>query len=323
MAMRGTAVHGCLAGVVRGVDLAISDDDVRGLVEVGKSMFQAWRAEWPDLEWLAELKIDSGIPDCYGTADVVGISPWLNVAVIADWKTGRGSRDDAGASLQLAAYALGVLRNSPYIERFVLIMAELEQQPTRCEFTRAQLVQVAQEIRRIIAAAESTQRQLTPSAEACQYCRHRVGCPAIEKTVVEGAASLPAVQPEAVRDLAAADAGKLLTRYRPLIDLVESFGKSLEERVKSALSAGEEVPGWKIKTTPGARDWTLPTDELVRALRAQVPDLDMFALATPAEVERRIVERLKRDDVKTPKKAAEKILAGVCKGKPRVSLESA
>lgn len=319
-AIRGTAIHGHLAEIVRGKDPIITDEDVRGPVDVGKALFLSWRAEWPDLDWMAEVKSDTGIPDCYGTADVVGASPWLDVAVVADWKSGRGDRDDAGASLQTAAYAYGILRAYPHIQRIIAIMAELEQEPTRCEFTRAQLEAAAGTIRQVVDRAASPFKQLNPSAKACQYCVKRVGCPAVERAVVDGVASLPAIKPESARDLSAADAGAMLTRYRPLIALVERFGAALEDRIKSGLTAGEPSPGWALKSSAGTRAWTLPDDQLIAAIAQAAPGVDVRTLATPAEMERRLAEYFKAEKAKSPAKEAAKVLSGICKGAQRVSL---
>lgn len=326
-ALRGTAVHARLAAMIH-ADLSLAvfpaiPVDLAQMVDTGLAIWRDLKVEFPDLSWYTEQKLDTGIPECYGTGDLIGVSEWSDVAVIVDWKTGRGERDDAGANLQTIAYSLGVLARWKHVRRFVCIMGELEQQPTRCEWTLGDMLAGRDRILAVIAAAErAIVTDFRPSDKACQYCAERNTCPARRKAIDETVEQMPAMPDPA--QVSAVELSEALTKYRGKAKMIAAFIKELEDRAKAILQEGGEVPNYTLKTTAGGREWTAPEDVVVRSIGdwatsanlAGLPPL--FELSSPAEVEKRIAAHLV--GVKGAKKMASEAIAGLCKTTSRVSL---
>jgi hypothetical protein len=302
MAMRGTAIHAqCAEHVTTGKE---PSDDVAGRC-VG--MFADLVARFPDLAWETEVKVDTGIADCYGTADLIGVGAYSPDAVLLDWKTGTGKRDNAADSRQIQAYAIGIIRQNRQVDRVTCIVGELEQEPTECVFTRQQLDECARKIACLIAMAETaTPADYQPSARACQYCRHDGNCSAQGAAVATIASSIPAkteagimaavatMTPEAVADA--------LDKYSDPADLVAMFKEAIEKRAKAMIESGKEVPGWKLKEKATARKWTVPDSRVMEICATY--EVDPNDIASPAEIEKRLAK--KRD-----KKEAAEILSAI------------
>jgi Protein of unknown function (DUF2800) len=320
MAMRGTAIHGILAGLVPTmVEVVNFPTEHAEPVNAGLAIMAELRRRFPDHQWATEIKLDTGIPEVYGTGDVVGVSEWSPVGVVIDWKTGRGDRDDAGTSLQTAAYALGLLRLYPHLQEVLVVMGEIEQTPTEATWSREALEAAEARIRYIVAHCDECAdipAEYNPQPKSCQYCARRTHCPALARSVGEVAATIPRV--EDVRELSGMELASALKRYQPAAKLVEQFIGALEDRAKEILAAGGEVPGFALKESNGARAWTAPED-VVRAELAST-GVDLTALVSPTEAEKRLAEKI---GGKGAKKAAADAIKGLCKAAVRKSLVEA
>ncbi len=316
MALRGTEIHGCLAAYVGdALDLKAIRPEVAEPVAAGIALFEDLRSRFPDHHWQAEVRLDAGIPEVFGTADVVGVSDWSPVGVVIDWKSGRGERDDSGASLQTAAYAIGLMRVYPHLQEIVVFLAELEQTPTETLWLRADLEAAAERIRNITAAVEASgddPQAFTPSAKACQYCARREDCPALRANVEDTAAIIAGNGPGTVLALSPQEVAASLTRFRPAAKLVADFIDALEDRAKALITAGTPVPGYAIKESNGARGWTAPEDVVRRELAAHGADLS--TIVSPTEAEKRLAEKL------GGKKKAADAIKGLCAPSKRKSL---
>ena len=326
MAIRGTAVHALLADIVRG-KVTVVPPELLGPVDSGTDLLDSLRARFPDHAWEAEVKLDTGIPDCYGTGDLVGASDWSVVGVVADWKTGRGERPDAGKSLQTAAYAVALFKRHPHLEQVMVIMAELEQQPTECLFTRADLSAAAHEIARVILAAqEATAADWTPSPKACQYCARRESCGPLASSVKQTMAVITANDPRTIAHLSPVEVAGALKQFGQAAKLVEDFMETLRDRAKALLAAGTDVPGFALKESNGGRGWTAPPDVVEKALvewmrnhgPAGTGAPSIHALASPADMEARLATFLGAE--KGAKAKAKDAIAGLCAPAKRKSL---
>ena len=328
---RGTEIHAALARLVRDpVTPFVVNPEIMAPFEAGLSIFNDLKARFPEAVWRAEVPVDPGIPETQGTPDLVGWDEWGSTLIVLDWKSGFGDRDDAGSNLQLLAYALGAwkaLADRPFC-KIITVMAELAPGKTSTEsiMDPGHLGAAEAEIGRVIWHCEQYEKSpnpilLAPSTTACKYCLKNGDCAGQKRAVTQVAAEIAAVA--AVANLSAAEAGAMLTRFRPMIDLVAQFEKALEERVKAAIETGSKDTGWDLKPRNGARDWTLPEDEIVRTLTewsrnhggAGSPAINPHALASPAEVERRLIAF--QGGVRGAKKVADEVLKGM--SKPRVS----
>jgi RecB family exonuclease len=330
-AIRGTAIHGWLAKAVSEPDpvarqalLRTVPADLAEPVSAGLMLWSDLRTRFPDHDWHAEFPSDTGIPDVFGTADLVGISDWSPVAVVCDWKTGRGERDDAGQSLQCAAYALGVLRRWPHVQEVVIVLGELEQEPTESTWTAAQLDQASARITSVAMYADfATVQDYRPSPKACQYCARREGCPALVRDVTRTAEIVANNGPHTIAELTPVEVGNALRQFRPAAKLVADFIDTLEKRAKDMIAAGTPVPGWSTKETNGARAWTAPDDVVLSTLAPVHPQgAEAFrGLVSPAEAERILTAAI--GCAKITKRDAQDLIKGICLPAKRVSLVEA
>lgn len=325
-ALRGTSVHGFLAGYCadRKLPAGVPVDQAEAVLW-GIAQQEELRQQWPEHAWRAEVQVEIHGEDCRGTIDLLGMPTdgWSDTAIVVDWKTGRGEREDAGRNLQLIAYAYGAMRLNAAIKRVIVMVAECDHQTISvCQWNASQLSAAMVEIAEVIRRAESaTENDANPSEKACQYCLRRNGCRALAATVEQTAAQLPALPP--VEQLPADQVGPLLDKYLPLCALVEKFKKGLESRAKDLIAAGETIPGWRLGDHAGSRDWTIPEDQVSAAVTRYFDTKGAIApplheLASPAEVERRMVEQLGR--ARGVKSEVQDVLRGISKSKSSKTL---
>lgn len=319
-ALRGTSVHGFLAGYCADRKLPTSVPvDQADAVMWGIARQEELRQQYPDHIWRAEVAVEIHGDDCRGTIDLLGMpaDEWSDTAVVVDWKTGRGEREDAGRNLQLIAYAYGALRLHARIKRVVVMVAECDHESVSlCQWSAAQLAAAMATIADVIRRADvATEADAKPSEKACQYCLRRNGCRALGSTVEQTAAQVPALPP--VEQLPAAQVGPLLDKYLPLCALVEKFKKGLEQRAKDLLASGEAVPGYELSSHATGREWTMPDDQVRAAVAGWATEnntaVSVDAIATPPEVERRMAAAIGKGG----KKVAADWLRGV--SKPKIS----
>lgn len=309
-ALRGTAIHGLLSAHIKAQAVVAVAEDLREPFDNGVAMFADLKARFPEHTWLSEETVTTSWADVYGTADLVGVSEWAVVAVLVDWKTGRGDRDDASRNLQLIAYAIGILLRWPHIQEVLLVMGELEQAPSECTWSREDLINAGERIAKARAAALScTTADLRPGERQCHYCGRGESCAARSRVVTETAAKVPADPLAAVSSMTPAELGAALRRFRPAAKVVEHFVGALEERAKALLAVDPKaLPGFALKAKNGKREWTAPDDVVRRALGTTGAKLE--ALVSPAEAEKRIAEAL--GPIKGAKARAEEAVKGLC-----------
>jgi len=286
-AERGTAIHAAIAEAINTFLKFGQADPATGehaeIVDKAVRMFadEIYKGR-ENYVWHTEYKLDHD--ERGGTADVIG---WDNAhaeTVVVDWKTlGWAGRDDAGESLQLAGYATLI----PWGETYTLYMGELERlKPSVVVYTRQQIDQIDCQIILLIEKAKANGNN--PAAykpgPVCDTCA-RVDCSA-RLAIVQTTALT--VEGEAV-DLKTADAetvAGLLATYDQRAELVEKWRAALRQRARELIEAGADVTGWELRERAGRRVWP---DEGYAGQVAMTHNVDVTEIASPAEVERRMV----------------------------------
>lgn len=309
-AMRGTAIHAMIAEYITTADTETPKRPTDDIALRGCDMFDALLQRFPDLEWQVEVKLDPQIHDCYGTADLIGVGAFSSQAVLLDWKTGTGARDNAAESYQVAAYAIGLIRKYKHVDTVLCVVGELEQVATECLFTRKDLEEKSAKITCLVAMADTaTPADYTPSEAACRYCGRKAACPALQTSVAETSSKVPATEAGVlalVANMGPEQVAEVLTKYKPQAAMVEMFMEAVENRAKTMIETGQDVPGWKLKEKATARKWTVPDSRVMEICATY--EVDPNDLASPAEIEKRLAK--KRDK----KEAAEILLAISAKG---------
>ncbi|MBA3622978.1 MAG: DUF2800 domain-containing protein [Methylibium sp.] len=313
-AVRGSRVDAVLTRLVNEAAFGPIEAEDADALAFGVEVLDTLRARFPTHHWQGQVALDSGLPDVYGTADLIGHDDWSETVVVLDWKTGRGDRPDAGSNLQTGAYAIGAARKYPAAAVVLTMIAELDKNTlTECRLTREDLVCYASDIAAVCAAAEqATPADYRPSDSACRYCARKLACPAVRVAVVDTTSTAPVAD---VAALPADQVASLLAEYAPKADLVLSWIEALRKRAVSLIDDGQMVPGYAVRERVSRYEWQ-DEAQAIAALQAWSQERsatpDLLALVSPAQAIAAIAA-LKL----APKKELDGIVRSLCQ--PRMS----
>jgi len=239
-----------------------------------------------------------------GTADaVVLINGELQ---IHDLKYGMGVGVSAVENKQELIYALGALGEYGTFEdfssyRLVIHQPRISHTPSEWAISTADLLEFGKLVsdRAGIAMAALAHRDnwiegpdysyLSPSEDACRWCRAKAKCPALAKFVAEtttmdfeditaGSAAPPS-------QYAGADLGRKMAAC----DLIESWLKAVRAKTESELLAGRPVTGYKlVQGKRGNRKWTDDTAavEMLKGFRLKIEEMYDMRVISPTSAEK-------------------------------------
>lgn len=198
-----------------------------------------------------------------GTADYIGVEvrPDVTVVRVHDLKYGQGVRVEAEDNLQLAMYALGVLRELDYLfDDDDNIQLELHIHQVRLNhlpvwhISREELESIGL---RLAAAAKATLASDAPRipGEHCRFCKHRRACPELRAEVYETVAYDPPADAEAVADA------------MPMLKMIRDWCATVEARAIELLNSGHDVPGYKLVEGRRSRVWNEEPERWERQLK--------------------------------------------------------
>lgn len=206
-------------------------------------------ALYPDAQVLVEQRMDTGVPRCWGTSDIVIVSP-EHVEII-DLKFGQGVLVDADDNSQLRLYALGALDTfgdllgDTQLVRITVYQPRLDNVQTE-EITPGDLRAWRDEV--AVPAAEaalSDDAPFGPSEKACRWCPASGRCRAqLEDVFAED--DFDAAPDQLTPDEVAEALGR--------VKAVKHWLASLEEvALTMAYSEGKTLPGYKVVSSGGRR----------------------------------------------------------------------
>lgn len=332
--------------------LAEHPDDTSGpqvdeeMVEaVGRYVDTVWALSQGN-ELLVEQRVDFshivGVEESFGTADGVIIAG--NELQIHDLKYGKGVRVDAEQNEQLQLYALGALEqfsmlydfatvrlfiHQPrlnHVSEWALTVEELQAFGERVQEAAASVIVMFN-----IADCEGVEtlplENFTPGEKQCRFCKASAICTArqqlhfntIAGDFVDLTQSTGEQLAEAVKRVPLLTAEQLAEVYSQA-DFIESWLKTVRDRVNSELNAGHPVPGFKLVTgKQGNRAWS--DEEAARALlkdqfRYKTEEVFDLKLISPTKAEKLIKKASPRRWTKV------EALITRADGKPTVAPES-
>lgn len=218
---------------------------------------------YPNTELLLEQRMDTGVPNCWGTSDAVLVSP-RHVEII-DLKYGQGIRVDAEENPQVMLYGVGAL------DMFGDVLGETEivtmtiYQPRLQHTSSYSLTPTELRAWRDNVAAPRARLALTddapfgPSAEACRWCPASGQCKAQLAKVAETEFG---TDPDLLdEDELAAELGKT--------KLIRQWLEALEAAaLERAFGQGKIIPGYKVIASGGRR--VISNQEAAVAMLEQV-----------------------------------------------------
>lgn len=222
-----------------------------------------------------EQRLQTGIPESWGTTDATIVSPWHVDAI--DLKYGQGYAVEARNNPQLRLYAVGALdtfgdlfgktervRCTVFQPRLNHTLTE-ELTPAELRAWRDNVVRPAAEL------ALSDDAPFGPSEKACRWCPASGRCPAQLADIF----STPFdTSPEYLSPEQMSETLERVPRIRQWLSAFE------EAALTTAYSEGVPIPGWKVVMSGGKRRYIDPAGAVVALWSAGV-DVDDWAPRSP------------------------------------------
>lgn len=225
-------------------------------------------AEHEGSRLMLEVRVQTGIPECWGTADAVII--WPGGIEVVDIKYGSGVRVEVHRNPQLRLYAVGALM-------MALLLADVELvwytvwQPRMSnhaseEMTATDLLAWRDSLLPVAAEALLPGARFGPSEDSCRWCPVRGRCDAQMEwaTSVDFGRGPGLLTPEQQ-----ADALDMLPGVKDWVKAVE------DAALDDIYSKGKAIPRWKVVMSGGIRKVEDP-DGAVAHLRELGYDEDRF-----------------------------------------------
>jgi hypothetical protein len=219
---------------------------------------------------VVEVRVDTGVPDCWGTADCVLFSPW-EIKVV-DFKYGTGVAVDADDNPQLRLYALGVLNAYQGLLGDYNGISMAIAQPRIGIWKTAwmgvdDLYRWRDEV--VVPAALlalGDDAPFGPSFEACRWCPAHGRCVAQMNSIFENEFedSPASLSPSDIS--AALTAAPAIRAWLAQVD---------EVALKMAYSEGTPIPGWKVVRSGGRRSIPEPAPAIQALVDAGYPASDV------------------------------------------------
>ncbi|MCS4333679.1 DUF2800 domain-containing protein [Klebsiella variicola] len=316
-AEEGTRAHALAEDLLNGRLLGFEPDhsaDPEMLDYVLRYVDTVWSlAEGNEL--MVEQRVDFshivGVENSFGTADAVVIAG--NELQIHDLKYGRGVQVDAEQNEQLQLYALGALEqfnllydfdsvrlfiHQPrlnHVSEWALSVEELLAFGQRAQEAAASVIVMFN-----IAECEGVNtlplENFTPGEKQCRFCKASAICTAREQfhmqTVAGEFEDIDKPVSEMIADAVARVpmlTNEQLAEIYGQADFLESWLKSIRDRVNSELNAGRPVPGFKLVTgKQGNRVWSddALAEEMLKSFRLKQEQMYSQKVISPTQAEK-------------------------------------
>lgn len=298
-------------------------EEMQAYIKDYVSLIERELARFPGSQLMLEQKMDSGIPESWGTSDAVIFGP--NHVQIIDLKYGAGVAVSAVGNTQLRIYGLGALLKYGDIlgDTELVIMTifqpRMEVQVSSDEMSAEDLRKWRDEV--AIPAANTALHDpdapFGPTEKACRWCPFKGTCVARTRAALEEDFGEPFVdEPEQIPVNPALMTPEQLAQVLPRIPAIAAWCKSVEEAaLEMAYTKGVKIPGWKPVKSGGKRSIT-NHEEAVKRLVAAGFEQDEVAHMEPKAKAIGVLEKLVGKD-KLPEILGPEILK---KGDGKVSL---
>jgi hypothetical protein len=188
----------------------------------------------------------------WGTSDVVLVTG--NHLTLIDYKFGAGYIDAPENNMQAKAYTAGAFLANPGAKtaEFIFVIPRRDE-VLRHIFKRDELLNLVEEVERVVRAAENPDSPYNPSEETCVFCGEKPKCPAINTAVAKVADKYGELQlPDEFHSSAIASPNQMAMAMQAAT-VVERWAKSVRHHAMEMVLNGEEVPGYELKYRQGKR----------------------------------------------------------------------
>lgn len=258
-----------------GLELNELLDDMDEHTDAYVELLRELAAEHPGTVVMFEQRLDTGVPNCWGTSDAVLLS--LSHIGIVDFKYGTGVAVEAVGNSQLRLYGCGALSAFGDLLGTTETVRMTVHQPRLSHvlhetITPAELLAWRDEVIRVAEVALSPGAPFGPSESACRWCPAAGRCKA-QLEEVFGAGDFysdPSLLPPE-------DIAEALGKVKLIRDWINALDAAA---LAMAYSEGTEIPGYKVVLSSGKR-YVADADGAISALLGDGFELDQVATSKP------------------------------------------
>lgn len=256
------------------------EDQLR-YVEEWVALLTEYLSEEEGAKLFLEVRVDTGVPGCWGTADAVIV--YSDRVRVIDIKYGKGIRISAIENSQLRLYGVGALE---HLVEDLLTIREVTNtiwQPrlnnlSEETMTRAQLVKWRDDLIPTAILALGEHAPFGPSEDACRYCPAAGICGPRTRFML----AQDFGDPDILNGEELADAFSRTSHLKRWIADIE------DTALKRAYEEVDSVPGFKVVRSGGRRTITDPEKAVDLLLNANFPPHEVYSRrpATLAKLEK-------------------------------------
>lgn len=251
-------------------DLSGLREDLRPIAQVGINFWDKLRAENPD--WKEQVEPCIQITDeMKGHLDLIRVGE--TEAAQIDYKSGRFHQATAATNIQQKAYAVGLFKLLPHIQKITVYLVYLRLEEVDYEvFTREQLPQLELEVLAVLRRAQAAQRgeidERRPDPAACTWCKHAGTCPALHQLALPVAQAYASARPEDLTipdayDPALIESPDVMAKAKVVAGIMKKWCESVDYwALQMRLNQGVEIPGTTLATRAGTKKINDPNEAL-------------------------------------------------------------
>jgi len=243
-AVEGRLAHKLAEDMLKDIVISCDNTEMREAVQQYVDYCRSLDCDYS----LVEQRVDL-TPDCFGTADFIGVSG--NILHIVDLKYGKGIRVNAGSQLKL--YAIGALNMLDMIYDINIIKLHIVQ-PRLDHIDVIEFNNVSEFKEQLQNAFNSY--EVVPG-DHCRWCCAGATCSARAQL------NLSLAQNEfAAESMTLAQIAELL----PKLDGITAWIKSVKEYALQQALSGKDIPGHKIVTGRSVSKWNDDAGNILQTL---------------------------------------------------------
>ena len=272
-----------------------------------------------DISWL------TGEEGAEGTGDGIILKPDEKLLEVRDLKYGQGKIVSPVNNRQLMIYGCAALEQYSLLGDFDEVLLVIHQprvshKPLEWRISAADLrafgetvkakakdatIAYEHRINWLPKGISESVAYLVPSEDGCQWCRAKASCPALAQEVIATVAGDFAdlgedIAPQVKAAPVPTDAGDLANCLKA-VPLIEMWCKAVRAKVFAELSAGAEVPEYKlVEGKMGNRQWgdTTAAEALLKMMKCKVEEMYDMTVISPTSAEKIFGEKGSAPSVK-------------------------
>jgi hypothetical protein len=233
-------------------NLEITEELAKSILHYQEAIYSIDNSENLTLE--EKLHLSWIHPDMFGTADAVIREPFGTLTVI-DFKYGAGIPVEVENNSQLLFYALGAMAQDEYEHVEMIIVqprADHKGGPVRRWKVPAQVVHDFAEVLRAGVERVKNEPNRLELGEHCHFCSAKAICPKQKAMVLESMKNAFEIEKSPdVLTMSMSEIVKVIQNKTALKNWIDR----VEEHATALLLNGQEIPGLKLATGRGQRQW--------------------------------------------------------------------